>query len=47
MEELQELIKYCIENFSSEEASSRIFRFIEDAIELKEKEIELKQLLKP
>ena len=47
IEELQELIKYCIDNFSIEEASSRITRFILDSIELKEKELELKILLKP
>lgn len=47
MDDLQELIKYCIDSFSPEEASSRITRFIIDAIELKEKEIELKMLLKP
>lgn len=43
---LKELIKYCIENFSSDEAATRINQYIEDSLRLKEQEIELKELFK-
>lgn len=44
--DLKELIKYCIENFSSEEAADRIHQYIKDSLKLKEQEILLKGLLK-
>jgi len=38
--DLKECIRYCIENFSKEEATERIYKYINDSLELKEKEIE-------
>jgi len=42
--DLKELIKYCITSFSNEEATERISQYIEEALILKEKEIELKTI---
>lgn len=44
--DLRDAIEYCISNFTIEEATTRIHQYIQDAIKLKEKEIELKNLLK-
>lgn len=44
--DLRQIIKYCIENFTPEEASARIHQYIEDSLKLKEQEIQLKELLK-
>lgn len=41
MIDLKECIRFCIENFDSEEATKRLFNFINESIELKQKEIEL------
>lgn len=43
----KEAIRHCIENFSTDEATERIYKYVQDSLELKEKEIELKKLLKP
>lgn len=45
MIDLRECIRYCIENFDSEEATERLFNFINESIELKEKEIELRNAI--
>lgn len=42
---LKTAISYCIENLTKEEAVNRILKYIEDSLELKEKEIELKKHL--
>ncbi len=44
--DLKKCILYCIENFSSEEATERIYKYIQDSLELKELEIKLKNTLK-
>lgn len=41
MIDLKECIRFCIEKFDSEEATKRLFNFINESIELKQKEIEL------
>lgn len=42
MIDVKECIKFCIENFTAEEATERLYKFVNDSLELKEKEIELK-----
>jgi hypothetical protein len=43
---LKSAIKFCIENFDAETASSRIDSYIFEALEIKEKEIRLEYSLK-
>lgn len=45
MIDLKECIIFCIENFDSEEATERLFNFINESIELKEREIELRNAI--
>lgn len=45
MSDLKECIKFCIENFTAEEATERIHDYINEALYLKESEIELKYSL--
>lgn len=42
MIDVKECIKFCIENFTPEEATERLYKFMNESLELKEKEIELK-----
>ena len=46
MIDLKECIKFCIENFTVEEATERLYKFVNDSLELKEKEIELRNSIK-
>jgi len=46
MIDLKECIRFCIENFDSEEATERLFDFINDSLKLKEQEIELRNKIK-
>lgn len=41
MIDLKDCIRYCIENFTVEEATERLYKFMNESLELKEKEIEL------
>lgn len=41
MIDLKECIKCCIENCTAEEATERLYKFVNDSLELKEKEIQL------
>lgn len=43
--DLKKCIEYCIDNFSKEEATERIYQYIQDSLILKEKEIEIKTIL--
>lgn len=45
MIDLKECIKFCIENFTAEEATERIHDYINESLYLKEQEIELKYSL--
>lgn len=45
MIDLKECIRYCIENFSTDEATERLFNFVNESIELKEREIELRNAI--
>lgn len=45
MIDLKECIKFCIENFTTEEATERIHDYINESLYLKESEIELKYSL--
>lgn len=46
MIDLKECIKFCIENFTAEEATERLYKFVNESLELKEKEIELRNSIK-
>lgn len=46
MIDLKECIRFCIENFTTEEATERLNKFVNDSLELKEKEIELRNSIK-
>lgn len=46
MIDIKECIKFCIENFTPEEATERLYKFVNDSLELKEKEIELRNSIK-
>lgn len=43
--ELKELIFFCITTYGTDEASERIAKYIEEALDLKEKEVELKNIM--
>lgn len=46
MIDLKECIRFCIENFDSEEATERLFNFFNDSLKIKEQEIELRNSIK-
>lgn len=46
MIDVKECIKFCIENFTAEEATERLYKFFNESLDLKEKEIELRNSIK-